>query len=220
MNIFDEHPFKVILDYGHNPAAVKAMAQLTEHLDAEGRRSGGARRTGGSARRRRPRDRPPVRRQASTTTSAAATTISRAAAAPRRSRDMLRDGAAPRPASTTAHRGHRRRAGGRAPLRLSQGAPRRSAADLRRRHPAKLEADHPLLARHRGRAGRGAAGNHRRADGVHRPGRALELDEGLSLRARRARRAVGAGGGGLRSGAPSTPAGSPARTSSGIARAR
>ena len=25
MNIFDEHPFKVILDYGHNPAAVEAM---------------------------------------------------------------------------------------------------------------------------------------------------------------------------------------------------
>ena len=38
MNIFDEHPFKVILDYGHNPAAVKAMVQLTEHLEAEGRR--------------------------------------------------------------------------------------------------------------------------------------------------------------------------------------
>ena len=38
MNIFDEHPFKVILDYGHNPAAVKAMVQLTEHLETEGRR--------------------------------------------------------------------------------------------------------------------------------------------------------------------------------------
>ncbi len=38
MNIFEEHPFKVILDYGHNPAAIKVMVQLTEHLDAEGRR--------------------------------------------------------------------------------------------------------------------------------------------------------------------------------------
>ena len=38
MNIFDEHPFKVILDYGHNPAAIKAMVQLTEHLETEGRR--------------------------------------------------------------------------------------------------------------------------------------------------------------------------------------
>ena len=24
MNVFDEHPFKVILDYGHNPAAIEA----------------------------------------------------------------------------------------------------------------------------------------------------------------------------------------------------
>ncbi len=38
MNIFDEHPFKVILDYGHNPAAVKAMVDLSERLDVEGRR--------------------------------------------------------------------------------------------------------------------------------------------------------------------------------------
>ena len=38
MNIFDEHPFKVILDYGHNPSAVKAMADLVASLDVEGRR--------------------------------------------------------------------------------------------------------------------------------------------------------------------------------------
>jgi cyanophycin synthetase len=38
MNIFDEHPFKVILDYGHNPAAVEAMCQLVERLDVVGRR--------------------------------------------------------------------------------------------------------------------------------------------------------------------------------------
>ena len=38
MNIFDEHPFKVILDYGHNPAAVKAMVQVVERLETEGRR--------------------------------------------------------------------------------------------------------------------------------------------------------------------------------------
>lgn len=38
MNIFDEHPFKVILDYGHNPPAVKAMADLVRNLDVEGRR--------------------------------------------------------------------------------------------------------------------------------------------------------------------------------------
>ena len=37
-NIFDEHPFKVILDYGHNPAAVSAMCDLVERLDPVGRR--------------------------------------------------------------------------------------------------------------------------------------------------------------------------------------
>jgi cyanophycin synthetase len=38
MNIYDEHPFKVILDYGHNPAAVEAMCDLVERLDVIGRR--------------------------------------------------------------------------------------------------------------------------------------------------------------------------------------
>ncbi len=38
MNIFDEHPFKVILDYGHNPVAVSAMCKLVEQLDLTGRR--------------------------------------------------------------------------------------------------------------------------------------------------------------------------------------
>lgn len=39
MNVFDEHGFKVILDYGHNPAAVKAMVQLAERLEVAGRRT-------------------------------------------------------------------------------------------------------------------------------------------------------------------------------------
>src|SRR5260221_9670237 len=38
MNVFDEHPFKVILDYGHNPAAVEAMCRLVQRLDIIGRR--------------------------------------------------------------------------------------------------------------------------------------------------------------------------------------
>lgn len=38
MNVFDEHPFKVILDYGHNPAALGAMADLADRLDVKGRR--------------------------------------------------------------------------------------------------------------------------------------------------------------------------------------
>src|SRR5687768_2302124 len=38
MNLYDEHPFKVILDYGHNPAAVEAMCQLVDRLDVVGQR--------------------------------------------------------------------------------------------------------------------------------------------------------------------------------------
>ena len=38
MNVFDKLPFKVILDYGHNPAAVQAMADLARRLDCSGRR--------------------------------------------------------------------------------------------------------------------------------------------------------------------------------------
>ncbi len=38
MNIYDEHPFKVILDYAHNPAAVRAMCDLVDRFDIEGRR--------------------------------------------------------------------------------------------------------------------------------------------------------------------------------------
>ncbi len=38
MNVFDDHPFKVILDYGHNPAAVNAMANLAQSLEPSGRR--------------------------------------------------------------------------------------------------------------------------------------------------------------------------------------
>ena len=38
MNVYSEHPFKVIIDYGHNPAAVEAMCRLVEKLDVRGRR--------------------------------------------------------------------------------------------------------------------------------------------------------------------------------------
>jgi cyanophycin synthetase len=37
-NVFDGHPFKVILDYGHNPAAIQAMADLVAKLEVSGRR--------------------------------------------------------------------------------------------------------------------------------------------------------------------------------------
>lgn len=37
-NVFDEHPFKVILDYAHNPAAFRSIAGLVDRLDVPGRR--------------------------------------------------------------------------------------------------------------------------------------------------------------------------------------
>ncbi len=38
MNVFDEHPFKVLFDYGHNAHAVGVMADLAQRLDVKGRR--------------------------------------------------------------------------------------------------------------------------------------------------------------------------------------
>jgi cyanophycin synthetase len=38
MNVYDEHPFKVIFDYAHNAHAVGAMADLAGRLDVRGRR--------------------------------------------------------------------------------------------------------------------------------------------------------------------------------------
>ena len=37
MNVFDEHPFKVILDYGHNPAAIKTVCETVQLMDTAGR---------------------------------------------------------------------------------------------------------------------------------------------------------------------------------------
>jgi cyanophycin synthetase len=38
MNVFDEHPFKVLFDYGHNAHAVGVMADLAQRLEVAGRR--------------------------------------------------------------------------------------------------------------------------------------------------------------------------------------
>ncbi|MBJ6978445.1 MULTISPECIES: cyanophycin synthetase [unclassified Luteimonas] len=38
MNVFNEHPFKVLFDYAHNAHAVGVMADLAQRLDVEGRR--------------------------------------------------------------------------------------------------------------------------------------------------------------------------------------
>jgi cyanophycin synthetase len=37
LNVFSELPFKVILDYGHNPAAIACMVELVERLGTKGR---------------------------------------------------------------------------------------------------------------------------------------------------------------------------------------
>lgn len=38
LNVYEEHPFKVIVDYGHNPHAIKAMCDLVQRLEVPGRR--------------------------------------------------------------------------------------------------------------------------------------------------------------------------------------
>ncbi len=38
MNVFNEHPFKVLFDYGHNAHAVSVMADLAQRLDVTGQR--------------------------------------------------------------------------------------------------------------------------------------------------------------------------------------
>jgi cyanophycin synthetase len=38
MNVYDRHPFKVIMDYGHNAAAVTRMCELSGRMDVRGKR--------------------------------------------------------------------------------------------------------------------------------------------------------------------------------------
>jgi cyanophycin synthetase len=38
MNVFDEHPFRVILDYGHNAAAIASISQLVDRLEVGGQK--------------------------------------------------------------------------------------------------------------------------------------------------------------------------------------
>lgn len=38
LNVYDKHPFKVILDYAHNPAAVKMVCELVDRYDISGRK--------------------------------------------------------------------------------------------------------------------------------------------------------------------------------------
>ena len=38
MNQYDEHPYKVILDYGHNPAAIKVVCQTIDRFEVAGKK--------------------------------------------------------------------------------------------------------------------------------------------------------------------------------------
>jgi cyanophycin synthetase len=38
LNVYDKHPFKVILDYAHNPAAVKMVCDVVDRYDIGGRK--------------------------------------------------------------------------------------------------------------------------------------------------------------------------------------
>ncbi|MBE9549712.1 MAG: cyanophycin synthetase [Proteobacteria bacterium] len=38
MNQYDEHPFKVILDYGHNPAAIRVVSQTIDRFEISGKK--------------------------------------------------------------------------------------------------------------------------------------------------------------------------------------
>lgn len=38
MNVYDEHPFKVILDYAHNPDGIRYMSELASKLEVKGKR--------------------------------------------------------------------------------------------------------------------------------------------------------------------------------------
>lgn len=38
LNVFDQHPFKVLFDYGHNAHAVGALCELVQRMDVKGRR--------------------------------------------------------------------------------------------------------------------------------------------------------------------------------------
>jgi len=37
-NVYDRHPFKVIMDYGHNAAAIQAICDLSDRMEVRGRR--------------------------------------------------------------------------------------------------------------------------------------------------------------------------------------
>ncbi len=144
MNVFNEHPFKVLFDYGHNAHAVAAMADLAQRLDVTGRRivvlAGPGDRRDEDLRRHRAGGRGPLRSLH---------------LPPRRqpARSRARRGAAHPGARRCAPRACRSSAISIIPGRAggdrrgaAHGPAGRSAADLRRCAGALLEADHQVQA--------------------------------------------------------------------------
>ncbi len=39
LNIYDEYPFKVLMDYAHNPAALKVIGELAQRMEVKGKRT-------------------------------------------------------------------------------------------------------------------------------------------------------------------------------------
>ncbi len=157
MNVFDEHPFKVILDYGHNPAAVEVMCQLVDRLDvdAAGRSwswpgpATGATRT--SARSRRPaagRFDHYICRRDDRLRGRADDEVPR----------MLRDALLAAGVPAEQIDADPRRAARRSTPRLRMARPGDLLLVFGDAGAAHLEAGHPLHARDRSRAGRATAG--------------------------------------------------------------
>ena len=186
MNVFNEHPFKVLFDYGHNAHAVGGHG-----------RPGAAPRRHRPAHRRARRARRPARRGpaspsrrrspgASITTSAAATTTCASARrdeVPRIMAQALRAAGVPRRARSRSSPTSRKRS----TRRCSMGAAGRPAADLRRRAGALVEADHQVQAGRRAAPARGAAvGAAWRRPGAAAPSAAKASEPPRRLRASRA----------------------------------
>ena len=195
MNIFDEHGFRVILDYGHNEAAVGAMVDLVERLQPLGKRivcvtAPGDRRDEDirdiAAQGRRPLRHLPLPRRRQP-----------ARPRPRRGAEADEGGAdrARRPRGRDRARRERDRLDRH---RARHGPPERPRADLLRRDHPLLEADHLLPPQRAAEAG--AAGAPGRRLGLRRAGGL----PGAQRRARRPHRAP------RLTGAHGSPAGAPA----------
>ena len=193
MNIFDEHPFKVILDYGHNPAAVEVMCRAGR---SGWRWPGGVICVLAAPGDRRDEDIPEIGR-------IAAGRFDRyivrrddhlRGRGPDEVPHLLRDAllAAAVPADQVA--GHRRRAG-RHRRGVAGGPGGRPAADLRRRDHPDLEAGDPVPARGTGpRRGAAPAVAPRAGGGGHHAAHGREPPRVRAGRARRVAAARGDGG--------------------------